>query len=154
MDILHSRLYLSEWLMPGIRNFPLSVFFIMLSTIRVSFIFSILVYSRRAIKYVVQREFYYKVMISDQYYSTSFEELYSRKYRRCLYSNHCSVNLRDLPIVLHILIGIISTHVPFVFILPLIEIARTQFFVRWMECNTMFPEYVLKYIFKLFDHIF
>ena len=38
--------------------------------------------------------------------------------------------------------------VPFVFNLPLIEIARTQFFVRWMDCNTPFPEYVLSCVFR------
>ena len=68
--------------------------------------------------------------------------------------DYYSVDLRALPIVLHILIGINSTLVPFVFILPLIEIARTQFFVRWMDCNTPFPEYVLSYVFRFFDRIF
>ena len=59
-----------------------------------------------------------------------------------------------LPAVIHILIGIIPVYVPFVFILPLIEIVRTQFFVRWMECNTPLPEYVLSYVFRFFDRIF
>jgi len=27
-------------------------------------------------------------------------------------------------------------------------------FVRWMECNTPFPEYVFSCVFKIFDHIF
>ena len=45
-------------------------------------------------------------------------------------------------------------HVPLVFILPLTEIARTQFFVRWMECNTPLPEYVLSCVFRFFDRIF
>ena len=92
--------------------------------------------------------------IYDQYYSASFEDLYSRKCRRCLHSDYCSVNLRALPIVLHILISIIPVHVPFLFNLPLIEIARTQFFVRWMDCNTPLPEYVLSCVFRFFDHIF
>ena len=51
--------------------------------------------------------------------SVLFEDLYSRKCRRCLYSDYCSVDLRALPIVLHILIDIIPILVPFVFILPL-----------------------------------
>jgi len=68
--------------------------------------------------------------------------------------DYYSVDLRALPIVLHILIGINSTHVPFVFNLPLIEIARTQFFVRWMDCNTPLPEYVLSCVFRFFDRIF
>ena len=38
--------------------------------------------------------------------------------------------------------------------LPLIEIARTQFFVRWMDCNTPLPEYVLSCVFRFFDRIF
>ena len=38
--------------------------------------------------------------------------------------------------------------VPFVFNLPLNEIARTQFFVRWVDCNTPFPEYVLSCVFR------
>jgi len=84
-------------------------------------------YSRRAIKYAVQLEFYCKAMLSGQYYSTSFEDLYSRKCRRCPYSDYCSVNLRALLKVIHMLIGIIPVYLLFVFILPLIEIARTQF---------------------------
>jgi len=62
--------------------------------------------------------------------------------------DYYSVDLRALPIVLHILISINSTLVPFVFNLPLNEIARTQFFVRWMDCNTPFPEYVLSCVFR------
>ena len=65
-----------------------------------------------------------------------------------------SVDLRALPIVLHILISINSTLVPFVFNLPLNEIARTQFFVRWVDCNTPFPEYVLSCVFRFSDRIF
>ena len=75
------------------------------------FIFSILAHSQSNIKYAVQREFFYKVMLSGQYYSTSFEDLYNRKCRRCYI----------------LIIGIIPVPVPFVFILPFIEIARTQF---------------------------
>ena len=59
-----------------------------------------------------------------------------------------------LPAVIHILIGVIPVLVLFVFNLPLIEIARTQFFVRWMDCNTPLPEYVLSCVFRLFDRIF
>ena len=115
-----------------------------------SFIFSILAYSRRAIKYAVQLEFYCTA-------TTSVSIIW---YRSKMYTagstedDYCSVKLRALPIVLHILIGINSTLVPFVFILPLIEIARTQFFVRWMECNTPLPEYVLSCVFRFFDRIF
>ena len=126
----------------------------MLRTIRVSFIFNILAYSRRAIKYAVQQEFYCKATTSDQYYLVSFKDLYSRKCRRYLYSDCYSVDSRALPAVIHILIGIISVPILFVFILPLIEIARTQFFVRWMECNTLLPEYVLSCVFVFFDRIF
>ena len=112
--------------MPGIRNSQLSVFFIMLRTIRVFFIFSILAHSQSDIKYAVQREFDCKTVLSVSiirhcskiYTAGSAEE------------DYYSANLRALPIVLHISIGMNSTHVPFVFILPLIEIARTQFFVR------------------------
>jgi len=39
------------------------------------FIFSFLAYSRRAIKYAVQLEFYCKVVLSGQYYSASFKVL-------------------------------------------------------------------------------
>ena len=126
----------------------------MLSIIRVSFIFGILAYSRRAIKYVVQREFYCEAVLLGQYYLASFEDLYSRKCRRCLYCDYCSIDLRALPAVIHILIGIIPVPVPFMFILPLNEIARTQFFVRWMECNTPLPEYVLSCVFIFSDRIF
>jgi len=59
----------------------------MLSIIRVFFIFDILAHSRIDIKYAVQREFYYKGMLLDQYYLASFEDLYSKKCRRCLYSD-------------------------------------------------------------------
>jgi len=68
--------------------------------------------------------------------------------------DYYSVDLRALPIVLHILISINSTFVPFVFNLPLNEIARTQFFVRWVDCNTPFPEYVLSCVFRFSDRIF
>ena len=27
-------------------------------------------------------------------------------------------------------------------------------FARWLECNTPFSEYVLSYVFRIFDHIF
>ena len=37
---------------------------------------------------------------------------------------------------------------PLVFNSPLNEIARTQFFVRWVDCNTPFPEYVLSCVFS------
>ena len=60
------------------------------------------VYSRRAIKDAVQREFYCKAVLSDQYYLTSFEDLYSRKCRRCQYSDYCSVDLRALSVMIHI----------------------------------------------------
>jgi len=92
--------------------------------------------------------------ITKQYYSTLFKDLYSQRCRRYLYSDYCLVNLRALPIVLHILISINSALVLFVFNLPLIEIARTQFFVRWMDCNTPLPEYVLSCVFRFFDRIF
>ena len=42
----------------------------------------------------------------------------------------------------------ISALVLLVFNLPLNEIARTQFFVRWVDCNTPFPEYVLSCVFR------
>jgi len=57
----------------------------------------------------------------------SFEELYSMKYRRCLYFDYCSVNLWALPLVIHILIGIILVPIFSMFILSLIEILRTKF---------------------------
>ena len=99
----------------------------MLSIIMVFFIFGTLAHSRSNIRYAVQREFYCKTVLSGQYYSTSFEDLYSKKCRRCLFFDYCSVDLRALSVVIHILIGIITVHVLFVFILPLIEIARTEF---------------------------
>ena len=37
---------------------------------------------------------------------------------------------------------------PLYSIYPLSEIARTQFFVRWVDCNTPFPEYVLSCVFR------
>ena len=43
---------------------------------------------------------------------------------------------------------------PFCVHLPLIDIARTQFFIRWMECNTPLPEYVLSCVFIFSDRIF
>jgi len=43
---------------------------------------------------------------------------------------------------------------PFCVHLPLIKIARTQFFIRWMECNTPLPEYVLSCVFVFSDRIF
>jgi len=50
--------------MPGIRNSQISVFFIMLKTIRVFFIFGVLAHSLSGIKYAVQREFYCKAVLS------------------------------------------------------------------------------------------
>ena len=89
--------------------------------------FVILAHSQSDIKYAVKQEFYCKAVLSGLYYLASFEDLYSKKCRRCLYSDYCSVDLRALPAVIHILSGIISVPVLFVFVLPLIEIARTQF---------------------------
>ena len=53
-----------------------------------------------------------------------------------------------------VLWSLYSTIVLLVFNLPLNEIARTQFFVRWMDCNTPLPEYVLSCVFSFFDRIF
>ena len=92
--------------------------------------------------------------VISRYYLASFKDLCSRKCRRFLYSGYWSVNLRALPIVLRILIGINSALVLFVFNLPLNEIARTQFFVRWMDCNTPLLEYVLSCVFRFLDCIF
>ena len=50
--------------MPGIRNSQLSVFFIMLRTIRVFFIFGVLAHSQSDTKYAVQLEFYCKAVLS------------------------------------------------------------------------------------------
>jgi len=65
----------------------------MLSIIRVFFIFNILAHSRSNIKYAVQQKFYCKAVFSGLYYLASFEDLYSRKCRRCLYFDYCSVDL-------------------------------------------------------------
>jgi len=103
----------SDWcLVFGILNYRSSL--VMLSIIGVFFIFSILAYSRRAIKYAVQLEFYYKEVISDQYYLASFKDLYGRKCRRYLCSDHYPINMKMLLLVIHILIGINHVHVPFV----------------------------------------
>ena len=106
--ILYSWLYLSEWSMPGIQNSQLSAFSIMLSTIRVSFIFSILAYARRAIKYAVRLEFYCKV-VSSVSIIRHCSKIYTAKSAE---DDYCSANLRALPIVLHILIGINSRPCP------------------------------------------
>ena len=102
----------------------------MLRTIRVFFIFGILahlLHSHDIISIILHYpKIYTAGSTEDDYYSAS---------------------LRALPLVLHILIGIDSTLVPFVFNSPLNEIARTQFFVRWMDCNTPLPEYVLSCVF-------
>ena len=140
--------------MPGIRNSQLSVFFIMLKTIRVFFLFNILAHSQSDIKYAVQREFYCKAVLSvsiiwhrsEIYTAGSAEDVYIQIIVQSTWE--------ALPAVIHILIGIISVHVPIVFNLPLIEIARTQFFVRWMDCNTPLLEYVLSCVFRFLDHIF
>ena len=91
------------------------------------FILSILAYSRRAIKYKVQLEVYCKAVLSGQYYSASFKDLYSRKCKRCLYSDYCLVDLRALPAVIHILIGIIPVPVLSVFIYPLSKFQGRNF---------------------------
>ena len=82
----------------------------MLRTIRVFFIFGILAHLLHShdISSIIQH--YSKIFTAG-----SAEDAY------------CSVDLRALPLVLHILISINSTFVPFVFKLPLNEIARTQF---------------------------
>ena len=122
----------------------------MLSITRVFFIFSILAHSQSNIKYTVQREFYCKAVLSvciiqhrlKNYTAESAED------------DYCSVNLRALPIVLHILIGIIPVLVPFVFIYPLSKLRGRNFFVRWMDCNTLLPEYVLSCVFRFLDRNF
>jgi len=57
------------------------------------FIFDILAYFWSDIKYAVQREFYYKAVLSGQYYLASFEDLCNKKGRRYLCFDHCSVDL-------------------------------------------------------------
>ena len=81
----------------------------------------------KAIKDAVQREFYYKAMISNQYYLASFKDLYGRKYRGCLYSDYCSVDLRALPAVIHILIGIIPPLSSLCSIYPLSKLRGRNF---------------------------
>ena len=110
------------------RILKLSVFFIMLRIIRVSFIFIILAYFSESYQVCSIAGI---LLQSNDIRLVLFgivQNLYSKKCRRCLYFGYCSVDLGALPIVIHILIGIIPVHVLFVFILPLIEIARTQFF--------------------------
>jgi len=63
-------------------------------------------------------------------------------------------DLRALPIVLHILISINSTDVPLYSIYPLRKLRGRNFFVRWVDCNTPFPEYVLSCVFRFSDRIF
>ena len=65
--------------------------------------------------------------VISQYYSALFEDLYSRKCRGCLYSDYCSVNLRALPIVLHILIGIIPPLSSLCSIYPLSKLRGRNF---------------------------
>ena len=79
----------------------------MLRTIRVFFIFGILAHLLHShdVSSIIQ-QIYTAGSAEDDYYS---------------------VDLRALPIVLHILSGINSSLCPFVFISPLNEIARTQF---------------------------
>ena len=113
------------WMVFRILNYRSSL--VTFSTFRVFFILSILAYSWRAIKYAIQLEFYCEATTSDQYCLASFKELYSMKYRRCLYFDYCSVNLWALPLVIHILIGIILVPIFSVFIFSLIEILRIKF---------------------------
>ena len=103
----------------------------MLRTIRAFFIFGILAHLLHS----------HGISSINQHYS----KIYTAGSAEC---DYYSASLRALPLVLHILIGINSTFVPFVFNLPLNEIARTQFFVRWVDCNTPFPEYVLSCVFR------
>ena len=78
----------------------------------------------------------------------SFKHLYGRKRRRWLYSDYYSVDLRALPAVIHILIGII----------PSLSLLHSFYpyaiFVRGIKCNTLLPKYVLSYVFWFFNHIF
>ena len=94
----------------------------MLSIIRVFFIFGILAHSQSNIKCAGQREFYCKTVLFD-----IVRKFIQQKVQKMSNSGYCSVDLGALPIMIHILIDIIPVHVLFVFILPLIEIARKQF---------------------------
>ena len=64
-----------------------------------------------------------------------------------------SVDLWERPSVIHILIGINPHSYLFVSINPL-TYCDDAIFVRWVDCNTPFPEYILRYVFWFFDHIF
>ena len=114
------------------------------------FIFDILAYSWNDIMYAVQQEFYYKAMISDQYYLTSFERFIQQKVQkismfRSLFSQHGNVTLSysyldwynscPCPLCVHF--------TPY-------RNCKDVIFVRWMECNTQLPEYVLSCVFRFF----
>ena len=62
------------------------------------------------------------------------------------------VNQKQLTAI-HILIGIIPIPIFLCSFCPLSKLRGRNFFVRWMECNTPLPEYVLGCVFVFSDRI-
>ena len=87
-----------------------------------------------------------------QYYSALFKDLYSQECRRSIF--WLLFSQLESPTYSASYLNWYKFRPFLVFNLPLIEIARTQFFVRWMDCNTPLLEYVLSCVFRFFDRIF
>ena len=62
---------------------------------------------------------------------------------------YISAELRALPTVIHILIGMFTSMSSLCSFTSYRNYEDT-IFIRWMECNTPFPEYVLSCVFKFF----
>ena len=82
-----------------------------------------------------------------QYYSASFKDFCSKKCRRCvdLGSPTCSASYLD---------WYNSCPCPLCVQFTPYRNCEDAIFVRWMDCNTLLPEYVLSCVFRFFDRIF
>ena len=91
----------------------------------------------------------YQVSIS----MTPSEVLYGRKCWRSLGPKIINQSICVFcPQLFYILICIIIVSIFSVFIFPY-QNFEDEIYIRWVECNTPFPEYVLRYVFWFFDCI-
>ena len=125
----------------------------MLSIIRVFFIFTNLAYSQRAIKYVVQLNFYCKAVYRSVLFSIVRrfiqQEVQKMSIFRLLFSWLGSPTYSD-----SYLNWYNFCPCPFCVHFTPYRNCEDAIFVRWMEYNTPFPKYVLSCVFKIFIVLF
>ena len=92
--------------------------------------------------------------MSGQYYLASFEDLYGRKCRRMSIFWLLFIRLGSTTRIYSYLNWYNPHPYPFLCSFFPYRNFKDEIFVRWMKCNTSFSEYIFRYVFRFFDHIF